>query len=67
MNYSFLIAWYDRNKDYSIDYNNYHSIYIYGESVKECMDVIRTMKNNHDLSTQTPIEIVDVADNTTES
>lgn len=51
------LMWFGRNPDYAPDYSEIHRETISGKTPAECMAKLLSMKDNHDLSKFTPIEI----------
>lgn len=58
MELNLLVCWYDRKPDFAPDYDSQHHGTIKGHSPSELMTQLNAMRNNHDLSHYTQIEIV---------
>lgn len=56
-----LLVWYDHDEDYRPYYSCPHRAIVSGASPQECMRKLTDMRENHDCSKYTPIEIEGIA------
>lgn len=56
------VVWYDRNEDFSANYNMVHRGTFRGITCAEIMSAFRTFSNNHNLAKYTRLEIVGISD-----
>lgn len=56
------IRWYERNNDFTPNYNKEHHGTIRGNSAAECMMLLTTYRQDHDIEKFTKTEIIYVAD-----
>ena len=56
------VQWYERNPDFTTNYDREHHRNIHGETASECMSIFRQLGQDLDLVKFTPRQIVNVAD-----
>lgn len=56
------ITWYERNNDFSPNYNKDHHGTITGKDADDVMFKYRQFSNNHDLAKYTSTKIVNISD-----
>ena len=57
-----VIQWYDRNNDFSANYEEKHHGTFIGTCADDCMSQYNAWRQNHDLAKFTPSEIVYIYD-----
>lgn len=57
-----VIQWYERNSDFSPNYDKKHHGTFFGPCADDCMDQYIKWRRDHDLAKYTPTEIVYIYD-----